>query len=144
MISTTGCSNGFNFSTTGCSISDGNSEISASSFVFTSLALSLTSTPRLNSAITKPPFSNAWDVIFLISETSDIASSARLITWDSISAGAAPGYTNVAVTIGISTDGVRSMFIFGKDTNPKTTQNKTNITVVTGLRTKNFNMIKSP
>ena len=91
IISKTGCSNGFNFSTTGCSISVGNSEIKESSFVLTSVALSLTSTPMLNSAITKPPFSNAWDVIFLISDTSDIASSARFITWDSISDGAAPG-----------------------------------------------------
>ena len=143
-ISITDSSSGFNFSTIGCSISDGNSDIKESSFVLTSVALSFGSTPKLNSAITKPPFSNAWDVIFFNSETSDMASSAFLTICDSISAGAAPGYTNVAVTIGKSTDGVRSMFIFGNETNPNTTQNKTNITVVTGLRTKNFNILKSP
>ena len=139
-ISITDSSSGFSFSTMGCSISDGNSDINESSFVLTSVALSFGSTPRLNSAITNPPFSNAWDVIFFNSETSDIASSAFFTTCDSISDGDAPGYTNVAVTIGKSTDGVRSIFIFGNETKPNTTQNKTNITVVTGLRTKNFNI----
>ena len=56
-ISTTDSCNGFNFSTTGWSISSGNSDIKESSFVLISVALSLTFTPRLNSAITKALFS---------------------------------------------------------------------------------------
>ena len=51
-ISTTDSCNGFNFSTTGCSKESGKSDANASIFVFTSAALSLTFTPKLNSAIT--------------------------------------------------------------------------------------------
>ena len=51
-ISNTDSCNGFNFSTTGCFNASGNSDDSASIFDLTSLDLSLTFTPRLNSAIT--------------------------------------------------------------------------------------------
>ena len=139
--STTACCRGFNFSTTGCFKSSGNCDAKLSIFVLISAALSFAFTPKLNSVIIYPPFSKIRDVICFTPGTSDIASSAFLITWDSISSLDAPGYTNVAVTIGKSNDGVRSMLIFGYATNPNSTQTKTNINVVTGRRTKNFNIL---
>ena len=56
-ISTTDSCSGFNFSTIGCSMSSGNSVIKESNLFLISDDLSLTFTPRLNSAITMALFS---------------------------------------------------------------------------------------